>query len=525
MIAPDEVRKFLDRRLDDFSWMKRLREADVDAAINKLTLKPKLTDAKLHQKIGFLIGVANPQFFYVYDMGTGKTWLDLKLLEYHYASQNLKHWSVILVPTDEAVLGWEDQIRLWSPKLPYRLLLGDSQQKWRALEGFERGLVVVTYIGYASMVSDIQPVRNRKTGKVKNKRVPVPRYMKEFAAYTSSLTMDESTYVGNVQSLTYETVKELSFSASVRYALAGRPFGRDPLMTWSQCFLVDHGASLSSSLGMFREAFFTKKKLFWGGPNSYEYKFDKKREADFSRALGHRSLAYSIDECVDMPERVPIISRVAFPEATEAYYQRVTQALIAARGNFREVEASFHKMRQIASGFLGFVDDESGERAQVEFKDNPKLDDLIAKLDLMPAGRKALIFYEYTWTGARICRELATKGWKHGWLWGGSTDWPQTKERFENDPDFKALVINWKKGSFSLNLQAANYIFFVESPISPINRDQCERRPWRQGQTRTVYQYDIIVRGSVEERILKFHKEGQDLMRDLVADPKKVLEL
>jgi SNF2 family DNA or RNA helicase len=503
--------------------LKNLTEERIDAAL--IDLKPNalsfIKDFKKHQKIGFLLGVCFPQFYFIYDMGSGKTMLSLRLLAYHYMTKQILGISVVLVPTDASALGWEDEINKWVPDMPYRVLLGSSAAKWKSLAGFNKGVLIITYIGYASMVSELRPSARDPD---RNKRQLSKSLVEKFCKLVDALVMDESTNVANVQSLVYAATRELSFTAAVRYALAGRPFGRDPMMLWSQCFLVDHGASLSHSLGMFREVFFTKKKAFWG-INSYDYTLNKKRQPDLARALAHRSLPYSIDECVDLPETVPVIRRVSFPIDTEAYYKRVVHSLVEHKGNYREVENAFIKMRQIASGFLGFTDDETGEKAQVEFKDNPKLDDLMLLLETMPRDEKALVFHEFTWTGARICRELTKAKIKHGWLWGGTKDWATMKDKLDNDPDYRVQVINHKKGAFSLNLQRASWEFFFESPVSPIAREQAERRARRQGQTRKVMMYDLVVRDSVEERILDFHKEGVSLMDALVSNPQLLIRV
>ena len=64
---------------------------------------------------------------------------------------------------------------------------------------------------------------------------------------------------------------------------------------------------------------------------------------------------------------------------------------------------------------------------------------------------------------------------------------------------------------------------FFESPVSVIDREQAERRLRRDGQEHTVFQYDPVVRGSVDRKILHFHAEGEDLMQALLRDPEKVL--
>jgi SNF2 family DNA or RNA helicase len=207
----------------------------------------------------------------------------------------------------------------------------------------------------------------------------------------------------------------------------------------------------------------------------------------------------------------------------QAYYRRVVDELLESRQDLRETEQAFIKMRQIASGFLNFVDRE-GNKVQMDFKSNPKMEALMELIGEMPTTSKAIVFYEFTHSGERICEELKKKKIKHGWLWSGTKNWPEIKEAFDTDPTFKVLVIQHRKGSMGLNLQAGDYDFFYESPISPLDREEAERRNWRTGQKKHVMSYDIVVRDSVEELILGYHKEGNNIFEALISKPDKVLQ-
>jgi hypothetical protein len=98
-------------------------------------------------------------------------------------------------------------------------------------------------------------------------------------------------------------------------------------------------------------------------------------------------------------------------------------------------------------------------------------------------------------------------------------------ERFLSEPKCHPAVINHKIGAYSLDgLQhVSNYTIFYESPVSPIDREQAEHRLVRDGQERRVFQYDLIVRGSVDARILAFHAEGEDMFNALLRDPERAL--
>jgi SNF2 family DNA or RNA helicase len=85
-------------------------------------------------------------------------------------------------------------------------------------------------------------------------------------------------------------------------------------------------------------------------------------------------------------------------------------------------------------------------------------------------------------------------------------------------------VANWKKASMGLNLQSASYMFFFESPVSSIDRYECEGRIYRTGQKERTFIYDLILRDSADEAILQFHREGKNLWKTLVENPAKIFD-
>ena len=445
---------------------------------------------------------------------THNTSVSLELLQ-HYYDHGYVRRAFIFTPTDEVAEGWEDEIIKWGFTIPRVRLVGSSHDKWGQLSRFGDGLVIGTYAGIAAAVSKLVSIE----GKTKQHREVVPRLILAMTDRVDAVVFDQSTKLQSTNSLSFETCRDFANAAQIRFALAGRAFGRDPTPLWSQFFLTDGGKALGRSMGMFKEAFFRRRRTQWGT----KWIFRKRREPELARFISASSLRYAIEECVDLPPKVYIKKGCAFPAENWDFYDRIVEEAILAKGSYREVRNSFLRMRQISSGFVGFKDDDTGERAQIEFEYNPKLELLLELIDEVPDDRKMIVFYEFTFSGARICQELAERKIPHGWLWSGTKDWTSIKEAFNNDPDYRVLVLQWKKGGMGLNLQAANYCFFYESPVSAIERYECEGRIYRTGQTYKSIIYDVVVRDSVDERILDFHKQGRDIFSALVENPSRVL--
>lgn len=533
MIPAAAVDDYLGRDLDSHLWMKDLSEAEVDRALASLSPRPYLWpgDAlnpdglRLHQKVCILLGIAYPGFGFWIDMGGGKTAIALHLLRYWWDVGRLRR-ALVFVTSDKAFLTWEKQIRRFGVELPYAALEGSSEQKWRQLDELGEGVALVTRPGAVAMCSE-KVVVKRKGKKPQPKMQLIPRQVHALARWADGVVWDESTREGSTQSLQFRLADQLRKVAHCRYALAGRPFGRDPTMLFPQYRLIDGGETLGETLGLFRAVFCSESENPWDPKGrARDYTFRKSMRGEFSRIIQHRSITYTADECVDLPPAVPIVEEVSFPTEARAYYKRVVADLIAAKGNFRAAKNAFLRMRQVSSGFVGVRDDETGERATIEFAENPKLDRLLDLLADVPEGHKAVVFYAFTWSGRRIVRALEHElDDRPIWLWSGTKDARRELGRFLDDPRCRTAVVNNQVGAYSLDglQEVANYTLFFESPPSPIDREQAERRLERDGQLHKVMRYDLIVRGTMDQRILDFHAEGEEIMDAIMRDPARAL--
>lgn len=515
MIPKKLVRNFLAAPKDDHRWLKELTVKEIDAALAKLRPRPKfVTDLWLHQKVCFLLGVAYPQFCFWLDMAGGKTVLSLELINYWRMAEKLRG-ALAMSLDEERLYVWEKDIKDHGFKFDYALLnTGSRLENWALVEENKPELVLCPYPSLASMMS-VMVKKKKKDG---SEMKPQPKLADKLSEYVNAMFLDESTKAGHLSSVTHRACRLMRNRTDIRYGLAGVPFGRDPVMLRNQMNLIDEGETFGPNLDLFREAFFTKKQNYFGGPHSFIYKFRKDMKPQLRRMLQHRSITYATHEFRDTPKVVRKIKYVKFGEAAETYYQKVLSKLRKSKGNYAEMDNLFVRMRQIASGFVGVRDDETGERVSVEFPDNPKLDGLLEEIDRMPPRRKFLIIYEYTYSGRKIHEALKARGIRHGWLWSGTKNPRRIQEKYDDDPDFMGIVANWRKGAFGLNAQKGNYEFIYESPVPVIERKQVDRRMDRPGQEYTVFLTDLVMRGTVDEKILGFHKDGGDIFRGLMQD-------
>ncbi len=80
------------------------------------------------------------------------------------------------------------------------------------------------------------------------------------------------------------------------------------------------------------------------------------------------------------------------------------------------------------------------------------------------------------------------------------------------DPKIKVFLISLKAGGVGLNLTAARYTFIMDPWWNPAVEEQAIARAHRIGQTQQVISYKIVVRNSIEEKILQLQEQKQDLI-------------
>jgi SNF2 family DNA or RNA helicase len=79
------------------------------------------------------------------------------------------------------------------------------------------------------------------------------------------------------------------------------------------------------------------------------------------------------------------------------------------------------------------------------------------------------------------------------------------------------FLISLKAGGMGLNLTAADYVIILDPWWNPAVEDQAADRAHRIGQQRPVTVYRLIMKNTIEEKIIKLHQNKRDLASDLLS--------
>ncbi|RPB07924.1 hypothetical protein P167DRAFT_529339 [Morchella conica CCBAS932] len=136
------------------------------------------------------------------------------------------------------------------------------------------------------------------------------------------------------------------------------------------------------------------------------------------------------------------------------------------------------------------------------------LDKLIDELCLR-RGQKVLLFSGFT-KMLDICEDLMQlKGGDGTKFKYGRLDGMTARARrnlairlFNNDPDYKVMLISTRAGGLGINLASASNVVMLDSDWNPQADLQAQARAHRIGQTQEVTVYRLITQGTVEEQMM-----------------------
>lgn len=146
---------------------------------------------------------------------------------------------------------------------------------------------------------------------------------------------------------------------------------------------------------------------------------------------------------------------------------------------------------------------------------------LFARLveELRENGHKALVFSQFVDHLSLIRAHLDSEAIPYRYL-DGSTP---TRERQRQIQEFQAgqgdlFLISLKAGGLGLNLTAADYVIHMDPWWNPAVEDQASDRAHRIGQQRPVTIYRLVMKNSIEEKIVRLHQEKRALADSLLED-------
>src|SRR5690606_9944669 len=129
-----------------------------------------------------------------------------------------------------------------------------------------------------------------------------------------------------------------------------------------------------------------------------------------------------------------------------------------------------------------------------------------------------LLFSQFTRMLRLIGDGLRERGFPYIELTGATQDRQAKCDQFETG-QADIFLISLKAGGTGLNLTSADTVIHYDPWWNPAAQAQATDRAYRIGQKRPVFVYNLIVAGSVEERMMNLQRHKQALADGLLEGP------
>lgn len=422
------------------------------------------------------------------DMGLGKTVQTLSLLMTLKSQKKLE--ASLLVAPVSAIPNWEMEIAKFTPDLTYQVHLGSSRHKKRDTS---KDLLITSY---ATLRNDVDQFRNQ-----------------EF----DFIILDESQNIKNPDSQSTKAVKILK--SHNRLALSGTPVENTSMELWS---LFDF--LLPGFLGT--HAYFKQE---WATP--VEKENNQEKAETLKRMLYPFILRRKKEDVAkDLPEKAEMVEYLKMDETQAALYGQIAGMYRNKLARNIAVQGLEKSSMQILEGLLrlrqtclfpGLVADQYEETPSVKFNHfRGMIQDIVAE------DHKVLIFSQFVQVLERLKGYLQGAEIDFSYI-DGSMQVNQRKKivnNFQDDPNTKVFLLSLKAGGVALNLTAADYVILFDPWWNPAIEMQAIDRAHRIGQTRKVFIYRLVVRDTIEEKMLAFQNQKKDLVDKLITTEKSLFK-
>lgn len=223
----------------------------------------------------------------------------------------------------------------------------------------------------------------------------------------------------------------------------------------------------------------------------------------------------------DLPDRTEQTLLCDMEPRQREYYNELREhyrtALLGRGGTKFQVLEGLLRLRQAAC-HPGLVDRGLRNESSV------KLDVLLEQLkEVRAEGHKSLVFSQFTSFLSIVKDRLVEERVPFEYLDGRTRDRGEIVRRFQESKAPGVFLISLKAGGLGLNLTSAEYVFLLDPWWNPAVEAQAIDRAHRIGQTRRVFAYRIVARGTVEEKVLQLQATKRKLADAILGEEGSLL--
>lgn len=412
------------------------------------------------------------------DMGLGKT---LQMIAVLLSSKQDGRTSLVVCPAS-LVYNWQEEVIRFAPTLRVTTITGTKKEREAILMDMEHYDVLIT--SYDLLKRDASGYEDR-------------------SFYYEIL--DEAQYVKNPQAVASKAVKVLK--SQHRIALTGTPIENRLSELWSIFDFLMPG-------------YLYEYETF---RNNFETPITKNQDEDKTAQLRRMVSPFILrrlkgDVLKDLPEKTEEVRYARFEKEQQTIYDaevvRMKQ-MLGELGNSMErvnqgqqrlkILAELTRIREICCDPSLLYDDYHGGSAKLE-----------AFLELMEStidgGHKMLVFSQFTSMLAILEKKLKERGVPYFLITGETPKQERLRLVHQfNEDDTPVFLISLKAGGTGLNLTGADVVIHYDPWWNLAAQNQATDRAHRIGQKKPVSVYRLIMKNTIEDKILLMQNQKKDL--------------
>jgi superfamily II DNA or RNA helicase len=417
------------------------------------------------------------------DMGLGKTLQTIAHLVAEREAGRLDAPALIVAPTS-VVGNWRRELGRFAPHLRVQLVRGAG----RRFQWAQASRCDVALTSYPLLVRDEALLASRRF---------------------SMLILDEAQAIKNPSSQAHRAATRIN--AAHRLCLSGTPVENHLGELWALFDFLNPG--MLGDADWFRHRFAAPIER---GGNRERLRALREQVAPYILRRNKEEVAR------DLPPKTEIVRPIELGGAQRDLYESLRVAghaevrrVIAAKGlggSTITILDALMKLRQVCCD-PRLV---RGEAA-ASVRQSAKYDVLMELLDQqLTQGRRVLVFSQFASMVRLIADGLTEREVRWVALTGATADRQQAVDTFQQRRA-DVFLITLKAGGTGLNLTSADTVIHYDPWWNPAAQAQATDRAYRIGQTRAVFVYNLIVAGSVEERMLGLQRRKRELADGILA--------
>lgn len=413
------------------------------------------------------------------DMGLGKTLQVISML----GNWKDRKRTLIVAPAS-LVYNWAQEIEKFLPSLPHSIVVGQPDVRKQIIVNSGENEVLIT--SYQLLQRDIEVYDDMQF---------------------SCQIIDEAQNIKNANTLTSKAAKLIH--ADFKVALTGTPIENRLSELWSIFDYLMPG--------------------FFHGYESFRKRFElpimQQGDEDAEKQLTLMISPFVLrrlkkDVLKDLPDKIEEIYYANMEGEQKALYDAEVQKIKILLESSSEEEFNQNKLVIISELTKLRLLCCNPSLVYEKYKENSAKTDMCIELvkNAVEGGHKVLLFSQFTSMLAEIETALKAEGLEY-YLLEGKT--PKNKRammvrQFQED-DVPVFLISLKAGGTGLNLTAADVVIHYDPWWNTAVENQASDRAHRIGQKNVVSVYKLIMKDTIEERIIELQKEKSDLANKILS--------